>query len=169
MATFVMKIKANYVTGRGKSSKRDFRFLDEHTNLRNPIVRGSANFILNEPLEVDLNSSLIVEHRGDVFFEMQVNGMACIGFRFKDCPLHVLEVISDFNLQEKFNLNMGSECDLELKCHSPNFVKRYFWKFMWGSGQSYYDGDKYIKQISRVRFIYRLACQSRTFQSSRIS
>jgi len=152
-------VRALYTHGRGKSSTRDFSFINKSSVRQNTLVPGSANFTLEKPIKLQNALTMIGAPKGDAFFAAKINGRPCIAFRFKRCPLHVIELIADFHISTEFRLQTKAHVDIDVAHSQPSTVAKLAWKIIWGNEHNYYDADQYIANWKRFRWIYTLSCQ----------
>ena len=152
-------LRAAFANGRGKSSKRDLSFVANAPGVKNTLVAGSANFLLEAPIL--LRNPLSLEHatRGDQFFAAEINGRPCVAFRFKNCPLHVIELIADFHISSEFDLQPGAYANISVPYSQPSISAKFVWEIIWGRRRNYYTEDEYVEAWDKLRWIYKLSCQ----------
>ena len=141
-------IEGVVVSGRGKASKRGFEnseFLNDY--FRQTPIKGTLNLCCKFPFELH-KDTLIYTEGYDKFWPVLLNDQECIAFRYRNCPLHIVEIISPIHFRKKFNLLDGSQIRLEGNFSQPNFLKRYFWKKFWLKREElYYTDDYYTSKV----------------------
>jgi hypothetical protein len=142
-----MRLKGTVVRGRGKGAYRIRAIADGLAlKLGSAPVAGTLNVMLSIPMEFDPREAVFKVENKRLFWPVEMNGMPCLAYRWKGCPLHIVEVVSASHLRDALNLVDGSKVVIEspdAKHPSPRSLLA--WAMLWAFRQRYYyASDAYI-------------------------
>jgi len=159
------KIKGCVNSGRGLAKaiiENSYSEIEDLTSEK--MYPGSLNIVLNRPISFKSSQG----HRFD-------NGRKCLWrafiadvkipvyvYRWKGCPLHIIELISTEKLRERFKLVNGSKLCIDIDdamvARLP-FYRHFIWMILWRYRETYYyNNNKYKDMIYRL-FIRSVASQ----------
>lgn len=125
---------------------------------------GTLNITMNYPLI--LLSSETMDAKGKQYaISGTINGIPCLVYRWRNAPLHVIEIISAEKLREALSLKDGQSVNVTIpkrKAKSPNNFRTKIWNLFYKNRpQSYYDDSIYPLFVSRgLKFFHKKICQS---------
>lgn len=126
-----------------------------------PPVPGSLNLVLSEPLHLDVGKSLVSFANNRTLWTAKINGIAALVYRYRRCPLHVLEIVSHLHLRSSLGLRDGDVAHIELVgAVKPPLLRRLCWYLLWrGRETKYFSSDRDLMLQRRFRILARLAYQ----------
>src|SRR5579862_8559459 len=123
------------VSGRGMGTSRVLRYREElQAIIKQPLYPGTLNILLNQPLRLLDNSGSVFDLEGGMVWPAMLGGMDVWIYRWRTCPLHIVEVISSVCLRERFNLKDGDDVTLALSGAQVGAIEtlgRFAWAALW--------------------------------------
>jgi hypothetical protein len=115
-----IELSGEVVSGQGSTSVELLSLEKELLVIeKEPLFPGSLNVLLKRPvLFRDETGTLLfddAQHR--TFWPASLNGASVWIYRWRDAPLHIVEIICKFNLRERFNLQNGDRVSLRVSEH----------------------------------------------------
>ena len=156
-----ISVHGNISHGRGKATKRKF---EEHPALTayfgRPCRPGTANLVLSQPIVFAKHERLPFSRGYDAFWAVTVDRLDCIAFRYKFCPLHVVELISPTFIRAHLEDCDTTRVELRGPIRTPGFFTSLIWHHIWsGHEHRYYNDDDFVQKSHRYRVISRYATQ----------
>jgi hypothetical protein len=118
--------------------------------VKEPLFPGSLNVLLKHPV-------LFRDETGTLFFDdaerraiwpASLNGVGVWIYRWRDAPLHMVEIICKFNLRKRFNLQNGDRVSLRVGEHHIEQISlssKFAWAAVWiGRRQWTYPNIEYL-------------------------
>ena len=160
-----MKATGIVVRGRGKGTDRIAAIAtDLALVLGGSPAPGTLNVTLSTPLEFDPTKAVLNIDGKRLFWPIKLNGLFCLAYRWRSCPLHIVEVVSTRHLRSELGLVNGSKIEIEAP-HGRRAPLMFFlaWAAFWAFRQQYYySSDAYIAWTKRYPKI-------RTWAGQRVS
>ncbi len=118
---------------------------------------GSLNIIMERPIKLSsLAGTWLDRNEGRMVWKARINGYDVLLYRWLDCPLSVVEVISDLHLRTALNLNESATVTLDIASDSLDDIEmreRIGWLFLWwGRSKLYYRGNYHDWTVSLQRY-----------------
>jgi hypothetical protein len=142
-----MRLDGKVVRGRGKGAGRIGAIADGLAlELGSRPVAGTLNVILSIPIEFDPRKAIFRVDNKRLFWPVELNGVSCLAYRWKGCPLHIVEVVSVSHLRDELNLVDGSSVVIQAPhARHPSLKSLLAWTLLWALRQRYYyASDPYI-------------------------
>lgn len=140
-------------SGRGKATERLAALAEPLERYFGcPHVPGSLNLILDRPIVLCPRGAVITGPENRRFWPASLYGVDILCYRYKNCPLHILELVSSRNLRDTFSLRDGSSVEVHL---ADRFIRKdalrlFFWRRVWGGHEiDYFDDAGYRDRISK--------------------
>jgi len=150
------------VSGRGKGAKRIAEFAPKLAVLlgERPLS-GTLNVLLSRPMEFDTNRAISVIDGKRFFWRISLNGVPCLAYRWRGCPLHVVEVVSHRCLRTDLGLTEGSAVEIDAYDAKRASLPRLFaWASLWAFRRGrYYTSQEYVLRTKRFRKIWSWSTQ----------
>jgi hypothetical protein len=122
-----------------------------------PLFPGSLNLLLNFPLRLHLSLGKPFSTSPRFLWHARLKGsdIPVYVYRWKGCPLHVLELVSPIQLRTALGLHDGSVVELELlpeMISNVGWISHCWWTFLWkGRGSWYYTHERYKRTVYASR------------------
>ena len=154
-----IEVTGHVCCGRGLASSH----LMAHTArlsalLGGPVQPGSLNIALDRPIRLNLETSdELNRSQGRMVWQAALNGIPILLYRWADCPLSVVEVISRDHLRRRLDLSDGAKVILDIPRNSisPLSLRSQFgWALIWmGRSRLYYRDSYAMYTVSLQRFL----------------
>ena len=154
-----MKAKSHtllgYITsGRGKAKEHIRTEYEEFIAATGEmLVPGSMNILLCAPVLFDTSWARICSAGERLLWPARLKGKGVWIYRFPHAPLHVVEVLSDEYLREKFRLDDGAAVELEVASQlvmKLSFRQWLAWQLVWRGREPWaYKNDRYYLRTRR--------------------
>lgn len=117
---------------------------------------GSFNIILNEPVEFLPSAKIAIVDGCRGIWPATVFGHPCLVERWPECPLHIVECISDVKLRDLLGPSSSVEVTLPSTIVLPAW-KRHLWQRVWGGKNADYYSDAYWQSVRQNFFLRKAA------------
>lgn len=158
--------KGRVSSGRGKASNQlDWGDSDLAELLGNIPVRGTLNLVLEEPVDLVWPPDLVMNGGRAFFWLSMIGKLPCLAYRWKTCPLHIVEIVSAVGLRETLRLSDGTIVEICLPTGpEPGSARRLVWSLLWENRPNdYYLDPGRVARLQRWQGLFRIACQHRPF------
>jgi hypothetical protein len=151
------------VAGRGKASADLAPLADAiEAVLGERPYPGTLNLILHSPLLFDVQG-IVLSRRQRYLWPVEIDGTPALAYRWRSCPLHVIEIVSARHLRSRLHLSDGNGVKLrfrrDLVAPLPALNKA-AWTLLWGAnGALYYSSDRFTRFVRRLGPLWRLSTQ----------
>jgi hypothetical protein len=151
------------IAGRGKASVELAPLADAiEAVLGERPCPGTLNVILSAPLLFDLQGNVLAR-RQRYLWPVEIDGTPALAYRWKHCPLHVVEIVSSLHLRSRLHLSDGNGVKLrfrrDLVAPLPALNKA-AWTLLWGvNGALYYSSDRFTRFVRRLGPLWHLTTQ----------
>lgn len=146
-------IKGIYQPGRGVKKDRLGPVYEEFCKRGILLMKGTFNFVAKEPFDLSTNNALFYCN-GYYVWKIILNGVSCYGYRWEQCPYHILEILSEYVLKEHLNVSVGDEIALGISssCFKRmTKVRSFGWWLAWKKREkSFYTNPYYYKFIGKL-------------------
>ena len=147
--------RGTVLSGRGKARKH---MEDEYDAFRaatgEDLIPGSLNLILSEPVLLNLETALVISGGKRMLWRAELSGLPVWIYRFRNAPLHVIEVLASVRLREALALQDGGAATLSVSRRDIDALplKRWLaWCFLWKGRRSWsYHKDWYALRTSSL-------------------
>lgn len=129
---------------------------------------GSLNVALEKPARFDPEKVAFPGGRRAYYWAAEINGSRCLLTRAKGHPLHIVEVLSPYQLREKFQLKDGDSVEIKVVSNlmaDLSWGIEAIWSIFWKFRGSWYASRVYRAFIGPFWLIRRLATQSPQYQA----
>lgn len=122
-----------------------------------PLFPGSLNIVLDFPLRLQLSLGRQFSTSPRFLWQARLKGsdIPIYVYRWKGCPLHVLELVSPIQLRKALGLLDGSVVELELipeTIGKVGWISHCCWMFLWkGRASWYYTHERYKRAVYALR------------------
>lgn len=125
---------------------------------------GSLNIVLDLPVKLDFNVAIPFAGGSRYLWPVSISGVdvPVFVYRWKGCPLHVLEIVSTQRLRDKLGLEDGFVLELSLPCHYVSNVNRIavaVWWLLWRGRESWYYTKERYKRLVYLSRLNRFCSQ----------
>lgn len=121
---------------------------------------GTLNILSPVPLAFDPQKALVLNGGKARFWPVTLEGTHCLAYRWRNCPLHVIEIVSAIKIRDMLGAER-QEVSVKFSDVIPvSKLRRSAWRFFWeGHEKDYYGNDEYLRSVKRWRLLYKLANQ----------
>ena len=125
---------------------------------------GSLNVVLELPVQLDFRMAIPFAGGKRYLWPVSINGVEAPVFiyRWKGCPLHVLEIVSTQRLRDLLGLEDGSALELALPCDPVVQVSQMaaaVWWVLWRGRETSYYTNEYYKRLVYISRLNRFCSQ----------
>jgi hypothetical protein len=153
--SLVVALEGRVVSGRGLAA-RELAILRTQVQaiVKEPLFPGSLNIVLNRPVRLLDSAGYAFDGGYRTLWRASLGGVNVWAYRWRESPLHVVEVLSSFHLREHLNLKDGQSVSLKInQAHlgETRFQERLIWAALWiGRRRWFYSSKYYASQTVRV-------------------
>lgn len=149
------KLLGHVVSGRGKATADLANFKGELSKVTAQSLRpGTLNIVLKRPIRFVGSRAYVFDQGHRMLWPASANGVDVWLYRWRECPLHVIEVLAAVNLREHFGLQNGDKLTLAVdpRCVEPiSRFARLAWTALWsGRKRLAYSSDVYYNRTMRA-------------------
>lgn len=131
--------------------------------LGRPPVPGTLNIVLDEPVELSATRAVLSVDGSQYSWRASLNGSPCLAHRWRACPLHIIEVVSDRRLRADDGIRDGDHVQLALARDlivSLPLVRLVAWALLWRFRERlFYTSNRYTKLTRNLGLLTRLSWQ----------
>lgn len=149
------EVLGSVVDGRGRASEHLAEFNEALRVVSGQIFHpGSLNVVLERPLRLRPDVGVAFDEWGKRrLWSGRLNGDRVWIYRWRGCPLHIVEVLHPDLLRKRLQLRTGSIIRLELDgAARPSVIDRLFWGCLWALGRRgwFYTRPEYARLVARL-------------------
>ena len=150
-----IKLRGHVVSGRGKATGDLAKFERELSEAAaQPLHPASVNIVLKRPIRFADSRAYIFDQGRRLLWPASANGIDVWLYRWRECPLHIIEVLSAVNLRERLGLRDGDKLTLTVdpRCLEPiGRAAHLAWTALWsGRKRLAYSSDAYYEKTMRA-------------------
>lgn len=160
------QLKGVVLSGRNKGKSdigKNIDFIQKELECK--IYPGTLNLVLDFPVELNTNSAFCFEQNNRMIWKLDYpdRNIKLFIYRWSGCPLHIIEIVSNRNLRNCFNLKDGDTLTLNISKSLINeipLISSIIWGLLWRGRESwYYKFESYKNTIYKYPRIRQLASQ----------
>ena len=116
-----------------------------------PPVPGSFNLVLRRPVVFDFQQCRVA-CKERFFWAASVAGIPALAYRWKGCPLHIVEIVAAVMLRSQLAADDGDEVSITVEGTRSLTLKQYIsWWILWGLRQdSFYKSNRPVARFKRL-------------------
>lgn len=146
-----IELGGQVISGRGRAAPELFGLSEElHAIVKEPLYPGSLNIVLNRPLRLLNTAAFTFDGESRMLWPASLNGVDVWIYRWRESPLHIVEVLSSIHLRERLKLKDGDDVILRLRdkqIGAINPIGRLTWAVLWiGRRQWVYSNYAYYSR-----------------------
>jgi hypothetical protein len=132
-----IEFSGEVVSGQGSTAAELLGFKKEtRVIVKEPLFPGSLNILLKSPVlfRRETGTLLFDDTQRRIFWPASLNGADVWIYRWRDAPLHIVEIVCPFNLRQRFNLHNGDRVSLRVSEHHVqeiNLSSKLAWAAIW--------------------------------------
>jgi SAM-dependent methyltransferase len=112
---------------------------------------GSLNVLLDQPTKLSDEAATYFDGGQRLLWPAHVNGTKVWLYRWRNAPLHILELIAPFSLRERFGFAQGGAIEIDVDAAILVRVPRVSWALLWkGRERLAYTSDRYDHAIGLI-------------------
>jgi hypothetical protein len=143
------------VSGRGQATPVLLSFREQvQTITKEPLYPGSLNIILKRPVRLLDAAGFAFDLDYRILWRASLGGMNVWVYRWRESPLHVVEILSSFSLRERLNLKNGDKVTLRIsrgQIDKIHFLEQFIWAALWtGRRHWFYSYNFYANHTMRI-------------------
>lgn len=147
-ASVQVQVDGKVTSGRGHAKDHIFAHQDEVLAIvGQALCPGSLNIILNRPLRFVDSAAFCFDGERRMLWPASLNGIDVWLYRWRECPLHIVEVLSSVHLRQRFDLKDGDEVTLSLNDEEIGAMRPtefITWEALWAGRRNWhYSVNKY--------------------------
>src|SRR5579863_3980160 len=148
-------LKGQVVSGRGLAAAELSTLREQlQTIVREPLCPGSLNIILNRPVRLLDAAGLAFDLDYRTLWGASLGGLNVWVYRWRESPLHIVEILSPVYLRERLNLKNGDTVTLRIsrgQIEKIHFGERFIWAALWTGRRHWFYSYKFYSNHT-VRF-----------------
>lgn len=135
-------------SGRGRAKSELLPWIEQLQALTGEKLHpGSLNLYLDRPLRLNEAAAFKFDGGRRMVWRASLNGSSVLLYRWRECPFHVVEVLSSTALRECLRLKDGDNITLKVGYTQVGLIKpieHFIWAALWaGRGKWHYSSTKY--------------------------
>lgn len=148
-------LEGQVVGGRGLASPELVILKDQvQAIVKEPLCPGSLNIVLNRPVRLSDAAGYAFDGNYRNLWPASLGGVDVWVYRWREAPLHVVEVLSSVHLRERLKLQDGDKVTLhmrEAQMGETHWQERLIWAALWtGRRRWFYSSKLYSNRTVRV-------------------
>jgi hypothetical protein len=148
-------LEGQVVSGRGRAAFDLVTLREEvQTIVGEPLCPGSLNIILNHPVRLVDAAGFPFDLDYRTLWRASLGGIDVWVYRWRESPLHIVEILSSVYLRERLNLKNGDTVTLLIsrgQIEKIHFLERFIWAALWTGRRHWFYAYKYYSNHT-VRF-----------------
>lgn len=145
--------RAIVADGRGRATRQLNPLSDRLASvLGAPVRPGTLNLVLDRPALLDPHEAIPLDQWGKrSVWTAELEGRPVLLHRWRGCPLHIVEVVSDQPLRLMLGLETGGSVSIEMPLSPLSSSRRIVWSLLWaGRRNRFYSDDRYVRSVRRL-------------------
>jgi SAM-dependent methyltransferase len=153
--SFDVALEGQVVCGRGLAAP-ELVTLGEQVQaiVKEPLCPGSLNIILNRPVRLLETAGFAFDLDYRTLWRASLGGISVWVYRWRESPLHIVEVLSSVYLRERLHLKNGDTVTLRIssaQIGKIHFPERLVWALLWtGRRRWFYSYKSYSSHTVRL-------------------
>jgi len=139
-------LKGQVVSGRGLAAAELLSLKDQvQTIVQEPLCPGSLNIILNHPVRLLDAAGIEFDFDYRTLWRASLGGINVWVYRWRESPLHIVEILSPVHLRERLNLKNGDTVTLRMskrQIGKIHFLERFIWAALWAGRRHWFYSHK---------------------------
>jgi len=148
-------LQGQVVSGRGLATLELLTLREQvQTIVKEPLCPGSLNIILNHPVRLVDAAGFAFDLDYRTLWRASLGGIDVWVYRWRESPLHVVEILSSVHLRERLNLKNGDTVTLRIsrgQIEKIHFLERFIWAALWTGRRHWFYSYKFYSSHT-VRF-----------------
>jgi hypothetical protein len=148
-------LQGQVVSGRGLATLELLTLREQvQTIVKEPLCPGSLNVILNHPVRLVDAAGFAFDLDYRTLWRASLGGIDVWVYRWRESPLHVVEVLSTVHLRERLNLKNGDTVTLRIsrgQIEKIHLLERFIWAALWTGRRHWFYSYKFYSSHT-VRF-----------------
>jgi len=139
-------LKGQVVSGRGLAAAELLTLREQvQTIVQEPLCPGSLNIMLNRPVRLRDAVGLTFDLDYRTLWQASLGGINVWVYRWRESPLHIVEILSSVHLRERLNLKNGDTVTLRMskqQIGKIHFLDRFIWAALWAGRRHWFYSHK---------------------------
>jgi hypothetical protein len=148
-------LQGQVVSGRGLAARELLTLREQvQTIVKEPLCPGSLNIILNHPVRLVDAAGFAFDLDYRTLWRATLGGIDVWVYRWRESPLHVVEILSSVYLREHLNLKNGDTVTLRIsggQIEKIHLLERFIWAALWIGRRHWFYSYKFYSSHT-VRF-----------------
>jgi hypothetical protein len=148
-------LQGQVVSGRGLAALELLTLREQvQTIVKEPLYPGSLNIILNRPVRLIDAAGFAFDLDYRTLWRASLSGINVWVYRWRESPLHIVEILSSVCLRERLNLKDGDTVTLRIsraQIEKIHYLERFVWAALWTGRRHWFYAHKYYSNRT-VRF-----------------
>jgi 2-polyprenyl-3-methyl-5-hydroxy-6-metoxy-1,4-benzoquinol methylase len=140
-------LKGQVVSGRGLAAPELLTLREQVQSIvKEPLCPGSLNVILNRPVRFLATAGMAFDLDYRTLWPASLDGIKVWVYRWRESPLHVVEILSSVYLRERLSLKNGDTVTLRLSGGQIGKIQpleRFFWAALWTGRRRWFYSYKF--------------------------
>jgi hypothetical protein len=148
-------MEGQVVCGRGLAAPELVALSEQvQTIVKEPLCPGSLNIVLNQPVRLLDTAGFAFDRGYRTLWPASLGGIHVWVYRWRESPLHVVEILSPVYLRGRLKLKNGDAVTLRLsgaQIGELHFFERFIWALLWtGRRRWFYSSNLYSNRTVRL-------------------
>jgi hypothetical protein len=148
-------LEGQVACGRGLAAPELMALRDQvQAIVKEPLCPGSLNLVLKRPVRFVDAAGFAFDLNYRTLWRASLNGIDVWIYRWRESPLHIVEVLSSVRLRERLNLQNGDTVTLRIgraKIGKLRYLERLIWALLWAGRRRWFYLYKFYSNRT-VRF-----------------
>lgn len=151
----VVALVGQVVCGRGLAAPELVKLSEQvQAIVKEPLCPGSLNIVLNSPVRLLDTAGFAFDRGYRTLWPASLSGINVWVYRWRESPLHVVEILSSVYLRGRLNLKNGDAVTLRMnraQIGELHFFERFIWGLLWaGRRRWFYSYKLYSNRTVRL-------------------
>jgi riboflavin kinase, archaea type len=148
-------LEGQVVSGRGLAARELLTLREQvQTIVNEPLCPGSLNIVLNHPVRLADAAGYAFDLDYRTLWRASLGGIDVWVYRWRESPLHIVEILSSVYLRDRLNLKNGDTVTLRIRSgqiEKIHFLERFIWAALWTGRRHWFYSYKFYSNHT-VRF-----------------
>jgi hypothetical protein len=148
-------LQGQVVSGRGLAAPELLTLREQvQTIVNEPLCPGSLNIVLNHPVRLVDAAGYAFDLDYRTLWRASLGGIDVWVYRWRESPLHIVEILSSVYLRDRLNLKNGDTVTLRIsrgQIEKIHFLERFIWAALWTGRRHWFYSYKFYSSHT-VRF-----------------
>src|SRR3984885_8124117 len=135
-------LQGQVISGRSLASLELLTLREQlQTIVKEPLCPGSLNIVLNHPVRLVDAAGFAFDLAYRTLWRASLDGIDVWVYRWRESPLHIVEILSSVHLRDRLNLKNGDTVTLRIgraQLGKLRYLERLIWALLWAGRRRWF-------------------------------